>query len=96
MALFVVQHRHTPENCPARNRQMGSMLLNHLSSANAATYSIKIQGEAVIQGAHTLYLIVESSDQASVNRFIEPFAKAGSVEILPASTCEEVVERGVC
>lgn len=96
MALYVVKHRHDPENCPARDIQMGSMLLGHLAPSNAARHGIKIQSEAVIQGGHTFYLIAEASDQATINRFMEPFARAGSVEILSASTCEEVVERGTC
>ena len=96
MALFVVQHRHEPEKCPARDRQMGSMLLNHLSFANAASFGVELKGEAVIQGGHALYIIVEARDQTSVSRFMEPFARAGTVEILPASTCEEVVVRGGC
>lgn len=96
MALFVVQHRHPAEHCPARDPQMAPMLLKHLSPSNAANYGIKIQGEAVINGAHTLYLIVEAPDQESVNRFMQPFAQAGSVEVLAASPCETVVERGAC
>jgi hypothetical protein len=96
MALYVVKHRHGSENCPARDPQMGSMLLNHLSPTSAARHGIKIQGEAVIQGGHTFYLIVEATDRTTINRFMEPFARAGSVEILSASTCEEVVERGAC
>jgi len=96
MALFLVQHRHEPERCPARDPQMASMLLKHLSPSNAASYDLKLKGEAVIQGGHTLYLIAEATDPTVVSRFMEPFARAGTVEILPASTCEEVVERGEC
>jgi hypothetical protein len=96
MALFLVQHRHEPERCPARDPQMASMLLKHLSPSNTASYDIKLKGEVVIQGGHTLYLIAEASDPIHVSRFMEPFARAGTVEILPASTCEEVVERGEC
>jgi len=96
MALYVVKHQHTAESCPARDPQMGSMLLKHLSPASAAKHGVRIQSEAVIQGGHTLYLIAEASDQTVINRYMEPFARAGSVEVLSASTCEEVVERGVC
>lgn len=96
MALYVVKHRHYPEKCPAQDMQMGSMLLKHLAPANAARHGIRIQSEAVIQGGHTFYLIAEAADQATMNRFMEPFARAGIVEILSASTCEEVVERGSC
>jgi hypothetical protein len=96
MALYVVIHRHGADNCPARDPRMGSMLLDHLSASSAARHQVKIQSDAVIKGGHTFYLIVEAADQASINRLMEPFAAVGSVEIFPASTCEEVVERGAC
>jgi hypothetical protein len=31
-----------------------------------------------------------------VNRFMQPFAQAGTVEVLPASPCAAVVGRGGC
>jgi len=96
MSLFVVHHQHAAENCPARDPQMAQMLLKHLSPANAASYGMKIEGEAVIKDLHRLYLIVDAPDQETLNRFMQPFAQAGSVEILAGSSCEEVVRRGVC
>ncbi len=96
MSLFVVQHRHDAERCPARDPQMAPMLLKHLSPANAKSYGLTIHAEAVINNAHTLYMIVDGRDRDSVQRFMQPFAQAGTVEILPASTCEDVVTRGGC
>jgi len=96
MALFVVQHRHDAEHCPAGNRQMAPMLLKHLSPANAASYGLTIHGEAVVDGAHTLVMIVDAPDRENVTRFMQPFAQAGSVDVLPASACEIVVGRGAC
>jgi hypothetical protein len=96
MSLFVTRHQHAAERCPATDPQMGSMLLQHLSPDNAATYGITIQGEAVINNAHTFYMIVEAPNREQVEQFMTPFAQAGSVEVLPASTCEAVVGRGGC
>ena len=96
MSLFIAKHSHPAERCPARDPQMAPMLLQHLSPSNAANYSIKIQGEAVVNGAHTLYLILDAPDEDSVNRFMQPFAQAGSVDVWAASPCEVVVERGYC
>lgn len=96
MSLFVVKHKHGSETCPARSKEMGGMLLTHLSDENAGKYGLKINAEAVIDGAHTLYLIVESSDEQNIKKFMEPFEQAGSVEVMPASLCEVVVERGAC
>lgn len=96
MSLFVVQHKHSNETCPARNAEMGGMLLTHLSEENAARSGLKINAEAVIDGAHTLYLVVEAPDADKVRSFMAPFERAGSVEVMPASLCEVVVDRGAC
>jgi len=96
MSLFVVRHHHDAKRCPARYPRMASMLLTHLSPSNAAGYSLKIHGEAVVDDAHTLYLILDGPNQESVSRFMQPFAQAGTVEIFPASSCEAVVTRGDC
>ena len=96
MSLFVIQHKHRAEMCPARDPKMGSMLLEHLSPANAKTFGVTIRGDAVVEGAHTLYVIADAADEDTLSRYMQPFAQAGSVEIWPASTCEAVVERGGC
>lgn len=96
MPLFIVQHRHSPETCPARDKNMASRLLSHLSPENAERFGVRIQSEAVVDGGHALYLTLEATDKESVSRFMQPFAQAGSVDIFPASRCEAVVDRGVC
>ncbi len=70
------------------------MLLQHLS--NAKSFGLMIHGEAVVNGAHTLYMIVDAPARDNVSRFMQPFSQAGTVEILPASSCESVVTRGGC
>jgi hypothetical protein len=96
MSLFVAQHRHAPERCPAADPQMGQVLLAHLSADNAASYGITIQAEAVVNNAHTLYMIVEAPNQERVQQFLAAFAQVGRVEVLPASSCAAVVGRGGC
>lgn len=96
MSLFVVKHQHPADRCPATNREMAPMLRQHLSPDNAQRYGLTIQGEAIVNNAHTLYLIVDASEQERVSQFMQPFAQAGSVEVLPASSCEAVIERGGC
>jgi len=78
MALFIVRHRHEAERCPATDPYMGATLLNYLSRPNVRQHGITIQGEAVVQGEHTLYMIVESSDEDRVRAFMGPFAQAGT------------------
>jgi DMSO/TMAO reductase YedYZ molybdopterin-dependent catalytic subunit len=96
MALFIVRHEHSAERCPAADPEMGALLLNHLSRPNVKRQGVEIQAEAVVQGEHTLYMIVESSDEGRVRSFVRPFAMAGSVEVYPASTCVRVVSSGGC
>jgi DMSO/TMAO reductase YedYZ molybdopterin-dependent catalytic subunit len=75
---------------------MGATLLNYLSRPSVRQYGVRIQGEAVVKGEHTLYLIVEAGDEASLREFMRPFTKAGTVDIYPASTCARVVASGGC
>ena len=51
MALFVVRHQHAADRCPAQDPYMGATLLNYLSRPNVHQHGVKIQGEAVVQGA---------------------------------------------
>jgi DMSO/TMAO reductase YedYZ molybdopterin-dependent catalytic subunit len=75
---------------------MGAMLLNWVSRPNARRHGVEVQGEAVVDGDHALYMIVEAGDQDSVQAFMKPFADVGTVEIHPASTCARVVASGGC
>jgi hypothetical protein len=75
MALFVVRHHHAAESCPAQDPYTGTMLLNHLSRPNVRQHGVEIRGEAVVQGEHTLYLMVEASDEDHLREFMQPFHK---------------------
>jgi DMSO/TMAO reductase YedYZ molybdopterin-dependent catalytic subunit len=96
MALFIVRHQHAPEGCPAQDPLMGAGLLNHLSRPNVRKFGLQIHGEAVVQGEHTMYLIVEAADEVRLRAFMQPFQMAGSLDIFPASTCVRAVASGGC
>jgi DMSO/TMAO reductase YedYZ molybdopterin-dependent catalytic subunit len=96
MALFVVRHHHAPESCPAHDPYMGAGLLNHLSRPNVRRHGVEILGEAIVQGEHTLYLIVEAGEERRLREFLQPFQMAGSLDVYPASTCARVVASGGC
>src|SRR6516165_10726332 len=96
MARFVVRHAHPPERCPAQDPSNGAMLLNHLSRGNVARFGVRIKGEAVVKGEHTLYLIAEAADERQLRRFLAPFEEAGSVDIFPGTTCAGVAASGGC
>ncbi|MEX2158555.1 MAG: DUF3303 family protein [Dehalococcoidia bacterium] len=96
MSLYVVRHEHFAEKCPAGSPEMGTMLLKHVSPQNAQSFGVTLHGEAVLDGRHTFYLIIEAPDEAKVMEYMGPFGQVGSVEVWPASTCEQVVERAKC
>ena len=96
MSLYFVRHQHSAETCPAKNPEMGQMLVQHVDKKNARKYGVDILGDAVLDAQHTFVLIVEAEDKEYIQNFMQPFAMAGSVEITAASSCEAVVERGGC
>jgi len=96
MSLYFVRHQHNAETCPAKNPEMGQMLVQHVDKKNARKYGVDILGDAVLDAQHTFVLIVEAEDKQYIENFMQPFAMAGSVEITAASSCEAVVERGGC
>ncbi len=96
MSLYFVRHQHCPETCPAKDPEMGQMLVQHVDKKNARKFGVDILGDAVIDGQHTFVLIVEAEDKQYIENFMQPFSQAGSVEILSASTCEAVAERQGC
>jgi DMSO/TMAO reductase YedYZ molybdopterin-dependent catalytic subunit len=96
MGLYVVRHQHDAERCPAADPDMGAMLLNHLSRPNVRRMGVEIQGEAIVSGEHTMFLIAEAADEGRLREFMAPFAGTGSVDIYPASTCVRAVASGGC
>ena len=96
VALFIVRHEHDPERCPAADPDTAAMLVNRLSRPNVRRYGVEIRGEAVIEGAHTLYMIIEAGDEALVLELMRPFGAAGVVEVHAASSCVRVAASGGC
>ena len=94
MPLFLVQHTHDANRCPARHPAMGEMLLKHLGGDNAAENGVTVHSKAMVDGLHTLFIVLESAEREIVDRFMAPFAQLGPVTVMPASSCEEVLARG--
>lgn len=96
MSLYFVRHFHDAETCPAKDSTAGNMLLTHISPLNARKFGVRVVGDAVLDGQHTFVLILEADDKSHIENFMQPFSQAGPVEIMPASTCETVVDRAGC
>ena len=95
IALFVAQHRHPPDQCPA-SPGSGPLLLSRVSAATAARYGVTIEAEALIDGEHLLLLVVQAASQEAVERFLAFLPGPGCLRILPACSAEEAVQRGGC
>lgn len=96
MSLYIAEHRHPAERCPAQDPQAAGFLVKHLSNAEAEKHGVHIHGEAVESGQHHLVLIVDAAQESTVREYLAPFAQAGSVDVHPASSCEQVVAQGHC
>ena len=93
--LFVAQHRHSPDQCPA-SPGSGPLLLQRVSAATAARYGVTIEAEALIDGEHLLLLVVQAPSQQAVERFLEFLPGPGCLQVLPACSAEDAVQRGGC
>jgi hypothetical protein len=94
MPLFVTEHTHPADHCPAKNPQMAQGLLAIIHNAGSA--GIKIHGDAVTNQQHHLYIIAEAANADAVRKYFAPFGQMGTLTVTPASHCEEVVARGAC
>jgi hypothetical protein len=95
IALFVAQHRHPPDQCPASSGS-GSLLLSRVSATAAARYGVTIEAEALIDGEHLLLLVVQAASQEAVERFLAFLPGPGYLRVLQACSAEEAVQRGGC
>ena len=95
IALFVAQHRHPPERCPA-TAGSGPLLLSRVSAATAARYGVTIEAEALIDAEHLLLLVVQAASPDAVERFLAFLPGPGCLRVLSACTAEEAVQRGCC
>ena len=96
MPRFVVEHAHTEQTCPAKDPRMAVGLLQIVAPQNAGKSGVTIHAEAVANGQHHLYLIVDAANAETVRTYLAPFAQVGSLTVTPASQFEEVVHRGAC
>ncbi len=96
MPLYFVEHTHTAETCPTRDKNMMLMLGKHVTQATADQFAIKIHSDIVHPGEHRMMLVLEAPSQAVVDKYVEPFGMVGKVGVKEVATCEEVVTTGTC
>jgi uncharacterized protein with GYD domain len=96
MPLYFVEHMHSAETCPTKDREMMLMLGDHVTQKTADTFGVKIHADVVHPGEHRMMMILEAADQQPVDRFVQPFSMVGSVHIKEVTTCEQVVATATC
>jgi hypothetical protein len=96
MALFVAEHTHPADRCPAENPRLAPALLQVVNKANAAQQGIVIHGDAVANGRHHLTLILEGPNESAIREYLAPFGRAGTLQVTASSHYEAVVARGRC
>jgi len=96
MPLYFVEHKHTTETCPTKDRDMMLMLGDHVTQKNADTFGVKIHTDVVHPGEHRMMMVLEAATQEPIDKFLQPFAMVGTVDVKEVTTCEQVVATASC
>ena len=93
MPLYLVQHSHTAETCPAKNPEMVRQLSSHMTQANADKYGVKILADFVYEPEHTVTLVLEANSPDKATNFALPFLNVGSLTIRAGVTCDQMARQ---
>lgn len=86
--LFIYIHTHPVEKCPANNPQdMKKMVAKAQEDAKKA--GIKMVGTYVAMHEHTVYMVVEASDMATLEKLLIPMTVQGTAKLVPVLTLEQ-------
>ena len=96
MPLYFVEHTHSADTCPTRDRDMMLMLGDHVTQKNADKFGVKIHADVVHPGEHRMMMVLEAAGQESIEQFVQPFGMVGTVDIKEVTTCEQVVATATC
>jgi hypothetical protein len=89
MALYLIEHSHTPETCPTHDLDMVRQLRAHVSDENAARMGIRILGDWASEPEHQVVFIVEADGADKVEALAGPFRHFGQVQVRQGLTCED-------
>jgi len=89
MAIFLIEHTHTPQSCPTQDPNMVRMLRAHVSDENAAKMGLKILGDWANEPEHQVVFIIEAPDAQTAENLAGPFRHVGDVKVREGLTCEQ-------
>ena len=84
--LFVAIHEHRAESCPADNPAPVNQLADdkHIKDAG-----VKVLASYIAPPEHTIFVVLEADDYASVVRYFRPMLLIGTPRIVPVQTLAE-------
>jgi len=88
--LFVLDHEHSAENCPAGTVRPDKELLSKLE-ANAKTSGLRLVEGYLDAPAHHFYFIVEADAPEQILRFITPYLGVGNTNVHPVLKWSETL-----
>mgnify|MGYP007084757465 FL=1 len=88
--LFVLDHEHSAENCPAGTVRPDKELLSKLE-ANAKTSGVRLVEGYLDAPAHHFYFVVEADAPEQILRFITPYLGVGNTNVHPVLKWSEAL-----
>jgi len=88
--LFVLDHEHSTENCPAGTVRPGRELLSKFE-ANAEISGLRLVEGYLDAPAHHFYFIVEADTPEQILQFIVPYLGVGETEAHPVLKWSEAL-----
>ena len=89
--LFILEHSHTAEMCPAGIIHPQKDFTNDLNNAAKAA-GVKIVEGYLDSAAHHMYFVVEAKDNGELFNFSLPFLGIGTTHIAPVLPWSEAVQ----
>jgi hypothetical protein len=90
--LFIIDHTHAAEHCPAGTIHPYKEFANDLSKA-AAKNDVKILEGYVDGPGHHIYFVVEAKDSTQLYNFATPLMNVGHTHVAPAMKWNKAVEQ---
>jgi hypothetical protein len=89
--LFIVDHTHASEHCPAGTFHPYKEFTSDLNKAAAAN-DVKIVDGFVDGPGHHIYLVVEAKDPAQIYSFSLPLISVGTTRVAPVLKWNKAIE----
>jgi hypothetical protein len=90
--LFIIDHTHAAEHCPAGKMHPYKEFTNDLNKAAAAN-GVKIV-EGYLDGpGHHIYFVVEAKDSAQIFNFTTPLMYVGHTHVTPVLKWRKAIEQ---